>query len=204
MRLNGSIKKLRILSLVAVAGYLCLCECKAQNFSDSSGMDGGLAGQVLASAKEYKSRTIYSSLSPQVIDATPDARLCQVINDYMRSKMNWTLSNETEVLQNESEAARAVYVVSQVEAEVNNGGFSQLYSGSAARLGDMAEESFRLVKAPLFAALIKKAHTIYKQEGISDNLKALDEEFFNLYDREELGKLKVSYIRKSKKAFKAN
>ncbi len=202
MQLYRILIKLRFIVLISGIFSLCITEGKAQ-YIDSSGLEGGLAGQMLGSAKEHKNRTIYTSLSPEIIDSIPDNKLGQVITDYVRSKMDRGLSNESEVLMKEPEIGRSVYIISQVEAEVNNGGFKQFFSSSAGKLGDQAEEAFRAIHAPLFAGLLKKANSIYKQEGNTDRLKSLDEEFYSLYDKENLGKLIVNYIRKNKKAFKS-
>ncbi|PWG79069.1 DMP19 family protein [Pararcticibacter amylolyticus] len=204
MKMNGGVLKLRIFCLSAILLFLTGYVCRAQFPSDSSVMEGGLAGQVLASAKEHKNRTIYTTLSPKIIDATPDKNLSQVVTDYARSKMNWSLSNEIEVLANESDIVRSVYIISQIEAEVNTGGFKQLFSGSASKLGELGETAFRAINAHSFAEVLKKATTLYHQEGLTDKFKDLDEQFYSLYDKEDLCKLRVNYIRKNKKAFKAS
>ncbi len=202
MQLHSTLIKLRFIVLFSGIFSLCITEGKAQ-YIDSSGLEGGLAGQMLGSAKEHKNRSVYTSLSPEIIDSIPDNKLSQAITDYIRAKMDRSLNNESEVLMKEPEAGRAVYIISQVEAEVNNGGFKQFFSSSAGKLGDQAEEAFRAIHAPLFAGLLKKANSIYKQEGSTDRLKNLDSEFYSLYDKEDLAKLIVNYIRKNKKAFKS-
>lgn len=205
MQLYRIFIKLRFIILITGTLILRISESKAQYITDSSGLEGsGLAGQVLESAKEYKNRKVYSSLSPATIDSTPDNQLIQVVTDYLRLKMDPGLSNEYEVLNNEPEAWKFVYIVSQVEAEVNNGGFSQFFSSSAAKLGDQAEEAFKAIHAPLLAGLIRKAYNLYKLEGNTARFKDMDEEFYSLHDKENVSKLSVNYIRKNKKAFKAN
>ncbi|RXF71279.1 DMP19 family protein [Arcticibacter tournemirensis] len=204
MRLQDILIKFRF--IVLLTGICCFCSTivRAQYFADSSGLEGGLAGQVLESAKEYKNRTIYTNLTPDVIDSAPDNKLSQIITDYIRSKMNKRLSNEYEVLMQEPEQLRTIYIISQVEAEVNNGGFAQFYSSTAGRLGEQAEKAFEAIQASHLASLIKKANSTYKAEGITDKLKSLDEQFFSLYEKEDLCELKVKYIRKNKKALTNN
>lgn len=204
MRLQGILIKFRF--IVLLAGICCFC-CtivQAQYFADSSGLENGLAGQVLESAKEYKNRPVYTTLTPNVIDSAPDNKLSQIITDYVRSKMNKRLSNEYDILMKEPEHLRTIYIISQVEAEVNNGGFAQFYSSTAGKLGEQAEKAFEAIHASQLANLIKKANSTYKAEGITDKLKSLDEQFYSLYEKEDLCELKVKYIRKNKKALTSN
>lgn len=197
MRLDGRISRLIGCLLVFIS--LSTEVCHAQASSDST--DGGLASQVLESAKEHKNRAIYTKLDPEIISSTPDNKLAQVVQDYVRSKMNWTLSNELEILSKEPAVIKNVYIVSQIQAEVNQGGFSQLFSGTAARLTDSAVTAFEALKAPQTAAVLRKALEIRTAKGSEEELQAQDEEFFSLYDKENLNKLKVQYIRKNKKLF---
>lgn len=195
---------MRFIFLTIGISALGLSECRAQYFTDSSTLEGGLAGDLIQAVKEHKNRTVYTSLTASIIDSLPDEKLSQVVADHVRSKMDKQLSNEYEVLKQEPEAGKAIYIISQVEAEVNNGGFAQFFSSSAAKLQDETEGSFKAIHANLFAGLMKRAIILYQKEGISQNLKKLDEEFYSLYDREDLDKLKIRFIRRNKSALNSN
>lgn len=201
MKRKRTAAKLGFISFTAGIIFSFITDCKAQYFTDSSGLESGLAYQVLGSAKQYKDRNIYPVLTSSIIDAIPDEELTQVITDNVRSKMNAGLSNEYEVVMKQCKPARLIYVLSQIEAEVNNGGFAQFYSSSAGKLADEATKAFDAIHASGFAELLKKANDLYKGQGVSAKLKGLDEEFFALYDKEDLKKLSIRYIRKNKKAF---
>ncbi len=196
MQLNGSGYKMISCALVVLA--LTTSISRAQ---ENGSTEGGLAAEVLQSAREHKARVVYNNLTPEIMDSTPDNKLSQVIQDYVRAKMNWTLSNEVEVLARQPEVIRNIYLVSQVQAEVNQGGFIQLFKGSAARLADSAIAAFHAIKAPQTASVLKKALEINKEKGTEEQIQAQDEAFFNLFDKENLNKLQVQYIKKHKKLF---
>ena len=107
----------------------------------------------------------------------------------------------------------------RTEAEVNNGGFNQFYFNSSGIFSDLAPEAFRRIGAPKFADLMNRANQLYRKEnetitekldgtleGFSDSYKnnplnKLDDEFYELYEQEDLLKLQIGYIRKNKDKF---
>lgn len=200
MQQKGTIINLRFIFLSVSMLFCYAASSTAQNLGDSI-FGTGLACQVLQSAKEYKTRNIYTSLNSSIIDSLPDEKLLQAITDHLRSQMEPDLSDEYDVLMKTPQPGRTIYVISQVETEVNNGGFKQLFSSSANRLSHEAEKAFQEIHASHFAELIKEANILFRNEGSSAKLKELDQKFISLYDREDIKKLSINYIRKNKKAF---
>ena len=200
MQLYTAIPGIKVFLLTAAIVAFYAGTCGAQNNADSSILDEGLAGKVFGTAVEHKHRTIHNKLNAEVIDSTPDENLVAIVTDNVRLKVDKNLSNEYEVVMKQPEAVRSVYVVHQVEVEVNNGGFSRLFSGQAHKFCQEAESAFKNIDAPLFTELIRKANQVYKEEGLCTKLKALDEEFYSLYDKEDIKKLKIDHIRKNKRA----
>lgn len=194
MRLDG--RKLGLVFIMPLAMMFSTLESNAQIVSDTT--EGGFASQVLESAKEYRDRKIYNALTPAIISATPDKELGQVIVDYVRAKLNGSVKDELQVLNKESEVIRNVYIVSQIQSEVNNGGFNQLFTGSAVYFTDSAQKSFAAIKAIKHVEVLKDAIAQFKSEGVNDKLQTFDDQFFDLYDKENLNKLKISYIKKNK------
>ncbi|EOR96510.1 hypothetical protein ADIARSV_0294 [Arcticibacter svalbardensis MN12-7] len=156
---------------------------------------------ISSEMSDFKNRTIHSNLTTKVIDATPDQELVQVVKDNLLSKMKKSMKNEDQVFSMLSEPRQAIYTIWQVEAEVNNGGFKQLFSSPALKFAVHAQKSFNSIRAPRFAKLL--AEVVEKEENgqISDQFTSFDEAFFALYDQEDLQKLKIAYIRHNKNEF---
>jgi hypothetical protein len=106
-----------------------------------------------------------------------------------------------------------------LEAEVNNGGFSQFYYNSSGQLADLGEEAFKTIGASKFADLVGHAHVVYNE--IKDDLKKyndgtiesvsksyegnplndFDNKFYKLYKEELLNEIKIRFIRENIKEF---
>ncbi|WP_083257217.1 DMP19 family protein [Arcticibacter eurypsychrophilus] len=156
---------------------------------------------ISSEMSDYKNRTIHSNLTAKVIDATPDQELVQVIKDNLLSKMKKSMNNEDQVFSMLSEPRKAIYTIWQVEAEVNNGGFKQLFSSPARKFVVHAQKSFNSIRAPHFAKLLAEVVEKEKNGQISDQYISFNEAFVALYDQEDLQKLKIAYIRHNKNEF---
>jgi hypothetical protein len=153
------------------------------------------------------------SLTSERFDATSDDELEQTIMDDIWSKMNKEMSDEELVVSRLTRPQRAIYVIWQVEAEVNNGGFNQFYFNSSGRYAEEAVSAFEGIGAQKFANLMRRANDIYAKEkprldalddgtleGFSESyddnpLDALDREYHRLELQENLRDLKVKYIK---------
>jgi hypothetical protein len=96
---------------------------------------------------------------------------------------------------------------------VNNGGFNQFYFNSSGQYAEMSEFGFKTIGAEKFSELTKRANKIYIEnkerleefddgtmesfsESYKDNpLNDLDTEFYELYESEKIGDLRIKYIR---------
>jgi Domain of unknown function (DUF4375) len=192
----------RFTFLILLMLIIRLPYCNAQEMmSDTSISPGALEGSVIQSAIDHKNRTIYRTLTADIIDATSDSDLSAIVTDNIISKMNPDLGNELEVLNRLSPQQQAIYIVTQAEVEINNGGFYQFFSGAARKLADHAEQSFKAISARGFASLFKEALKEYNEGKLETTTERLNACFFALYEKEDLKKLKSAYIRTNKKAF---
>ena len=174
--------------------------------------------EILKSVDTFKNRTIYSVLTEDIIDQTPDDKLLQVVFDNLWTKIpDYTKDYETVISWNKSR--QAIYYAWILEGEVNNGGFNQFYFNSSGQFYKLVPDSLRLIGANQFADLTRKANDIYESEnkkitehqdgtleGFSKSyhenpLNDLDSEFYELYKTEDLQQLQLNYIRNNKKDF---
>lgn len=104
-----------------------------------------------------------------------------------------------------------------LEAEVNNGGYSQFYYNSSGQYYLHLPEALRRVGATQFADLTERANKVFEIEKTTifqnqstdpfsesdkdDPLDPLDTEFYALYQTENLEQIQVEYIRNHKKEF---
>jgi hypothetical protein len=156
---------------------------------------------ITSEMSDYKNRTIHPNLTTEVIDATPDQELVQVIKDNLLSKMKKSMNNEDQVFSTLSAPRQAIYTIWQVEAEVNNGGFKQFFSSPANKFAAHAQKAFESIKAPHFAKLVADVVEKEKNGQITDQYTPFNDAFFALYDKEDLQKLKIAYIRHNKNEF---
>lgn len=163
-----------------------------------------MEAQLSSELIDYANREVQSSLTAEQIGSVRDESLVQLIKDNMLSKMKKDLSDETSVFNNFSPGRKVIYTVWQIEAEVNNGGFHQLFTSTAGNFAANAEEAFRELRAPLFAELLRQVNEERRKGSGSTNWKEFDEKFFALYDREDLQKLKIEYIRNNSHDFTDN
>ena len=175
--------------------------------------------KIKPSIDDFKNRPIYEKLTIDIIDKTPDDKLLQTVYDNLCEKLPKDNVKEYQAVLQFSKYKQAIYVIWQLEAEVNNGGFNQFYYNSSRQFADLIPTSLTLVGANKFSNLVERANDIYKKEnkkitehqdgtikGFSksydDNpLNSLDTEFFALYKSEDLYKIQVDFIRKNKKDF---
>ena len=155
--------------------------------------------------------SIQNPLTEQIIDTTSDDMLLEVVYDNLFRKLSPAYDKEYEIVLSWNKSRQAIYMISQLEGEVNNGGYNQF----AAAL----PEALKLVGATKFADLTERANSTFEKEkskitedqdgtveGFSKSyennpLNKFDEEFYKLNDAKNLQKSLVDYIRKNKKEF---
>lgn len=166
-----------------------------------------------SSIEAFQNRPMYTKLTKEIIDSTPDNVLEQLVFDTISQIIGDSGEEELDAVKNLNTGQRAFYSVWLVEAEVNNGGFNQFYENQSGIFAETAVEGFRTFGAIKFADLMERANKLYSSikldikkkldgslesfsESYKDNpLNDLDTEFYALYSEENLNELRISYIR---------
>jgi hypothetical protein len=163
--------------------------------------------------------SIQTPLTEQIIDTTSDDMLLEVVYDNLFRKLSAAYDKEYEIVLSWNKSRQAIYMISQLQAEVNNGGYNQFYFNSSGQFAAALPEALKLVGATKFADLTERANNTFEKEkskitedqdgtveGFSKSyennpLNKFDGEFYKLNDVESLQKIQVDYIRKHKKEF---
>lgn len=163
--------------------------------------------------------SIENSLTDQTIDTTSDDMLLQVVYDNLFHKLLAAHGKEYEIVMSWNKSRQAIYMISQLEAEVNNGGYNQFYFNSSGQFAKPLPDALKLVGATKFADLTERANKTFEKEnskitehqdgtieGFSKSyennpLNKFDDEFYKLNETKKLQKIQVDYIRKNKKHF---
>jgi len=175
--------------------------------------------QISKSIEDFQNRPIHKMLTEQIIDATSDEELLQVVFDNLSDKQPTDYTKEYKTVTSWNKARQAIYVIWLLEAEVNNGGYNQFYANSSGQFYKLLPDALTIVGANKFADLTEKANSTYEKQndkitkhqdgtlkGFSksyeDNpLNKFDDEFYALYKTENLQELQVEFIRKHKHEF---
>lgn len=163
--------------------------------------------------------SIQTPLTEQTIDTTSDDMLLEVVYDNLFRKLSAAYDKEYEIVLSWNKSRQAIYMISRLEAEVNNGGYNQLYFNSSGQFATALPEALKLVGATQFADLTERANSTFEKEkskitedqdgtveGFSKSyennpLNKFDEEFYKLNEAKNLQKIQVDYIRKNKNEF---
>ena len=169
--------------------------------------------------KKVETKIAKPSFTKETIDKINDTELLEKVWSNISSKLSSDYKKEYESVLKLSKSEQAIYIIWNLEAEINNGGFNQYYFNSSGQFADLAPDALKLIHANKFAKLVDKANNIYKKEyknitkhqdgtleGFSksydDNpLNKLDDEFYDLYKTEKLENLQIEYIRQNKNEF---
>ena len=157
-------------------------------------------------------------LQPPNLAALADGEVQYAILDYVHAKMDGRYDQQDAILASLPAGVRALYLISGVEDEVNNGGFNQYYWNSTGKFADQAVAAFEFFSARKHADLMREANRIhaaeqaeidkFKEKGtlqaFSDSYKVsklgpLDERFYKM--DEDLSALVVAKIRAEPASF---
>ncbi|WP_340200911.1 DMP19 family protein [Ascidiimonas sp. W6] len=212
----------KILTIMILTSILNLFGCKGKNEPEKTKEDAEFEQfleQTKNSIDEFKNRKIYKELTAGILDSISDDKLEQTIFDNIYEIIGDDYENELKNVKKLSKGQQAFFATWIIEGEVNNGGFNQFYFNSSGQYAEMAEVGFMTIGAEKFAELTKRANKIYSEnkkrlaefddgtmesfsESYKDNpLNDLDTEFYNLYDSEKIGELRIKYIRENKDEF---
>ena len=203
-----------------ITTILNLFGCSGQTMKNEGGLTKEAKEQLTNSAETFKNRPIYKELTEKIIDTTSDENLLQVVFDNLSEKLSADYEKEYETVMSWNKSRQAIYMIWELEAEVNNGGFNQFYYNSSGQFYKHLPEALRLIGARKFADLTEKASKTFEKEkekikkhqdgtieGFSksyddNSLNDFDTEFYDNYKTENLQQIQVDFIRKNKKEFK--
>jgi len=176
--------------------------------------------EIQHSIDAFKNRRIFDSFNPEVLAGIADDQIEQVILDFVCNRIGTDFSGECEVLQQLSQGIVAIYTTMVVEAEVDNGGFTQFFWNSEGKLAHMAATGFRQIGALPFEALMRRAISLWEGEHLvwrilkkvgtlssfSESYKhtklgELDQEFYRLNEASSLSQQRINYIRQNANEF---
>lgn len=181
-----------------------------------------LNNEISKSVEAFKNKPRYKELTIEIIDQTPDDDLLYLVFDTLCQHFPNDFTKEFETLTKWVQSRQAIYIIWSLEGEVNNGGFNQFYCNPSGQYANLLPDALRLIKAPKFANLMERANATYKEdfaiitkyidgslEGFSksykDNpLNKFDDEFYALYQTEDLQKLQLEFVRQNKQDFVGN
>lgn len=202
-----------------ITTILNLLGCSGQTKRNDSGTIKEMEDQLGNSIEAFKNRPNCKELTKEIIDTTSDENLLQVVFDNLLEKLPTDYEKEYETVMSWNRSRQAIYMIWALEAEVNNGGYNQFYFNSSGQFYKHLPGALKLVGAPKIADLTKRANDIFEKEnpkitqhhdgtleGLSksyvDNpLNRFDDEFYDLYDIENLEQIQVDFIRKNKMEF---
>jgi len=213
-------KTSKFISLIISASIFNLFGCSRQNQQkDKSAKFDTLNEQNSKSIEDFKNKLIHKVLTAQIIDTTSNEELLQTVFNNLIDKISNDYTKEYQTVLGWTKSQQAIYIIGRLEAEVNNGGYNQFYFNSSGQYADLAPDALKLVGASKFANLTIRANEVYKREnekitkqqdgsleGFSksyDNnpLNKFDDEFYELYKKEDLQKIQINYIRNHKQDF---
>ena len=193
--------------------------CAGQPMGDREKVSNETKEQITKSFDSFKNRPIHKKLTEQIIDTTSNDRLLQLIFDNLLERQSTDHKKEYETVMSWNKSRQAIYMIWELEGEVNNGGYNQFYFNSSGQFYKHLPNALKLVGANRFADLTQRANVTFEKEnpkitqlqggtieGFSESyennpLNKFDDEFFNLYKKEYLQKIQVDFIRKHKIEF---
>ncbi|MBJ7427977.1 MAG: DUF4375 domain-containing protein [Bacteroidia bacterium] len=175
--------------------------------------------QIAKSIEYLKNKPVLKELTEQIIDTTSDDNLLFSVFENLSAKLLTDYEKEFETVITWNKSRQAIYMIWLLEAEVNNGGYNQFYFNSSGQFYKQLPDALKFVGANKFAELTTRANSIYEKEnakitkhqdgtieGFSESydnnpLNKFDDEFYELYNKEDLQKIQVDFIRKHKTEF---
>ena len=177
--------------------------------------DGDFAGFEREAEKwlgEFKNRRFYSELSCEIIKSIPQDKLQQAILDFIGLKIGQDWENDVKKVPPLGPGFSAIYFLSGLDIEVNNGGFNQFFYNRGRTAVLRAKDGADLLGLSALAGVVSRALQIEEKErdkmakvkkaGTIEaffesyeqiSFETVDDEFMNLdFDLE---KAVVSFIR---------
>jgi hypothetical protein len=173
---------------------------------------------TLASVCLGDSHEIPSTLTAEIISATPDAKIEDVLLRYCLAAIEKRPEKEVEIVRAFPKGLRMIYTTRVLDDEVNNGGFNQYFWNTSGAFANEALDGLVMIGAIERAQLMREAIDTYEDErkelqkyraqntleAFSESYKhtslgKLDQRYYR--SKEDLAALRVAYIRSHPKAF---
>lgn len=153
------------------------------------------------STELHKNRPVYLELTEEIIDATPDINLLHTIFDHLSAKLPGDNDKKYEKVMSWNTSRQTIYMLWVVKAEMNKGGYSQFHNTPNGRFHPHLPDAFRRIGVQKFADLTERANNILEEKNETSVLDELDNEFYALYETENLRQRQVDFIREHKEDF---
>jgi hypothetical protein len=136
-------------------------------------------------------------LTDSMMDTVDDYELLSIVFNELEEKIHRGNPEGPEFLDALSVPQQTVYIISKFESDVTSGGFDEFYNNSGRRYAEMLPEVLKLAGATGMSELVKKTNETTGNGSVSQ----FDDDFFNLYETENLQQLQANYIRENKISF---
>ncbi|MFI1770245.1 DMP19 family protein [Thalassobellus citreus] len=207
----------KIITIMILTSILSFFGCRGKNESNKEKSELDLL--IEKSIKEHNNRKIYKILTKEILETIPDIKLEETILDNINTNFEKGEQYTLDKISKLTKGQQAIFSTWWLEAEVNNGGFNQFYFNSSGQFAEMAEIGFKTIGAEKFSDLTKRANKIYIEnkerlekfddgtiesfsESYNENpLNDMDTEFYRFYESENIGDLRIKYIKENKNEF---
>ena len=97
--------------------------------------------------KKAETKIAKPIFTEETINKTIDNELLEKVWSNISSKLSKDPEKEYESLLKLSKSEQAIYIIWNLEAEINNGGFNQYYFNSSGQFADLTPDALKLIKA---------------------------------------------------------
>ena len=146
-----------VVLLFLLGALLKLCACTEQTHTTQKSRADSSSEEAYKAVVEQLAKSDSKKLTISNIDTTSDENLEQIILDNISLKVNGDSENEYFVARELTNSQQTIFIIEQVEAEVNNGGFNQFFFNSSRQYAKNMEEAFKTIGATKFSKLVRKA-----------------------------------------------
>ncbi len=150
---------------IAAVVLTFLAACTSNRMKDDKASGEGDAIQKFTEyMEELKNRKIYRALNPQILESIPNDKLEQAIRDFIALKIDKDWAHDVQKVPSLGPGFSAVYFVAIVEAEVNNGGFNQLFWNSGREAVVHAKAGADLMELHELSRVLEEALQVEEKE----------------------------------------
>jgi Domain of unknown function (DUF4375) len=115
--------------------------------------------------RAHMSRPLPQRLDVEILAATPDELVADMVYDFALGKIGDDVKKEQEVVMSFREGVRNLYVSRLLNFEVGNGGFNQFYFNSSGKFALLAPAAFEYFGAQMLANIVRNANAVRASEA---------------------------------------